>query len=84
MPPSLKTREGRTAVNDRRTDQQFSGFEGITQSETSTALCVNPAAVGFNDSGSELQSLFFGTAGSAFRAQRYLATGEKPSRISDW
>jgi hypothetical protein len=57
---------GTTAVNDRSTDQQFSGFEGITQSETSTALCVNQAAVGFNDSGSELQSFFFGTGGLSF------------------
>jgi len=46
-------------VNARGTDQDFSGFDGVTQSETSTAVCGNQVVVGFNDSGSELQTLTF-------------------------
>ncbi|HYL94086.1 MAG TPA: hypothetical protein VEW69_13125, partial [Alphaproteobacteria bacterium] len=53
-------------VNDRSTDLDFSGFDGVTQSETSTAMCGNQVVVGFNDSGSEFQTFFFGTGGLSF------------------
>src|SRR5580692_8715160 len=43
-------------VNDPSTDLDFSGFDGLTQSETSSAMCGNQVVVGFNDSGSELQT----------------------------
>ncbi|HYL92140.1 MAG TPA: hypothetical protein VEW69_03180, partial [Alphaproteobacteria bacterium] len=41
-------------------------FDGVTQSETSTAMCGNQVVVGFNDSGSEFQTFFFGTGGLSF------------------
>jgi hypothetical protein len=52
-----------SSVNDPSTDLDFSGFSGVTQSETHTAMCGNQVVVGFNDSGSLLQTLFFGTGG---------------------
>lgn len=57
---------GLAKVNDPSTDLDFSGFDGITQSETSTAMCGNQVVVGFNDSGSELQTLFSGPGGLSF------------------
>jgi len=57
---------GVVSVNDRSTDLDFSGFDGVTQSETSTAMCGNQVVVGFNDSGSEFQTFFFGTGGVSF------------------
>ena len=57
---------GLASVNDPSTDLDFSGFDGVTQSETSTAMCGNQVVVGFNDSGSELQTLFSGPGGLSF------------------
>jgi len=57
---------GLASVNDPSTDLDFSGFDGISQSETSTAMCGNQVVVGFNDSGSELQTLFSGPGGLSF------------------
>lgn len=54
------------AVSDPSTDLDFSSFLGFTQSETSTGLCGSNAVVGFNDSGSYVQTLFSGTGGIAF------------------
>ena len=48
------------------TDFVFSVLTGFTQSETSTAWCGNNVMVGFNDSGSLPESLFFGTGGLSF------------------
>jgi hypothetical protein len=53
-------------VNDPSTDLDFSGFDGLTQSETSSAMCGNQVVVGFNDSGSELQTFFSGPGGLSF------------------
>jgi hypothetical protein len=46
-------------------DFAFSILTGFTQSETSTAWCGNHVAVGFNDSGSLAESIFFGPRCSA-------------------
>ena len=55
-----------TPVSDPSTDFVFSVLAGFTQSETSTAWCGNNVMVGFNDSGSLPESLFFGTGGLSF------------------
>jgi hypothetical protein len=57
---------GVSTVSDSSTDLDLSGFAGFTQSETSTAWCGNSVVVGFNDSGSFLQTLVFGTGGLSF------------------
>jgi hypothetical protein len=57
---------GVVGVNDPGTDLDFSSYDGVTQSETHTAMCGNQVVVGFNDSGSLLQSFFFGTGGLSF------------------
>jgi hypothetical protein len=58
---------GVVSVNDPSTDLDFSGFDGVTQSETHTAQCGNQVVVGFNDSGSPFQgsSSFSGGAVSS-------------------
>ena len=55
-----------TPVSDPSTDFVFSVLAGFTQSETSTAWCGNNVMVGFNDSGSLPESLFFGPGGLSF------------------
>jgi hypothetical protein len=57
---------GVSSVSNPATDLDFSAFEGFTQSETSTAWCGNNVVVGFNDSGSFLQTVVNGTGGAAF------------------
>jgi len=57
---------GVSAVNDPSGDLDFSPFAGTTQSETHTAMCGNQVVVGFNDSGSFLQTFMFGTGGLSF------------------
>lgn len=57
---------GPTSVNDPSTDLFFSTLEGMTQSETSTAWCGSGVVVGFNDSGSFLETLLFGPGGLSF------------------
>lgn len=52
---------GVVSVNDRSTDLDFSGYDGITQSTSSTAMCGNQVVVGFNDYGSFMQT-FINTA----------------------
>lgn len=52
-------------VNDRSSDLDASAYAGFTQSETSTARCGNQVVVGFNDSGSIVESAFFG-GGTSF------------------
>ena len=52
-------------VNDRSTDLDASAYAFFTQSETSTARCGNQVVVGFNDSGSLLETAFF-NGGSSF------------------
>jgi hypothetical protein len=47
-------------VSDPGTDFAFSLQTGFTQSETSTAWCGSHIVVGFNDSGSIPESIFFG------------------------
>ncbi len=54
---------GVSSVSNPSTDLDFSAFEGFTQSETSTAWCGNNVVVGFNDTGSLLQTLLNGTGG---------------------
>jgi hypothetical protein len=58
-------RSGRIRVNDPRTDFTRSVVSGMTQSETSTAWCGPNVVVGFNDSGSILETLA-GTRGLSF------------------
>jgi hypothetical protein len=48
---------GVVAVSDPRTDLEFSSFAGFTQSETHSARCGDSVVVGFNDSGSLLETL---------------------------
>ena len=50
-------------VSNPSNDFAFSVQTGFTQSETSTAWCGNHVAVGFNDSGSIPESIFFGPGG---------------------
>lgn len=57
---------GPILVNDPGTDLLYSVLEGMTQSETSTAWCGSGVVVGFNDSGSFLESLLFGPGGISF------------------
>ena len=57
---------GVSTVSDNSTDLDLSGLAGFTQSETSTAWCGDSVVVGFNDSGSFLQTLVFGTGGISF------------------
>jgi hypothetical protein len=63
---SYSSSQGPIRVNDPSTDLLYSLFEGMTQSETSTAWCGSGVVVGFNDSGSLLESLFFGPGGISF------------------
>ena len=53
-------------VSDPSTDFAFSVVTGFTQSETSTAWCGDTVVVGFNDSGSLPESVFFGRGGLSF------------------
>ena len=62
---------GLSTVSDNSTDLDLSGLAGFTQSETSTAWCGNSVVVGFNDSGSFLQTLVFGTGGVSFSGAAY-------------
>ncbi len=57
---------GVSSVSDSSTDLDLSGLAGFTQSETSTAWCGDSVVVGFNDSGSFLQTLVYGTGGVSF------------------
>jgi hypothetical protein len=56
----------RTQVSNPATDFFLSQTAGFTQSETSTAWCGNIVVVGYNDSGSFLESFVFGTGGLSF------------------
>ncbi len=53
-------------VSDPSTDVFFSSFSGFTQSETSSAWCGDNVVIGFNDSGSFFESIFFGPGGLSF------------------
>jgi hypothetical protein len=63
-------------VNDRSHDLDFSAYALYTQSETSTARCGNQVVVGFNDSGSEFETLFF-IGGSSFSGAAVSSDGGK-------
>src|SRR5439155_4813369 len=58
-------------VSDPATDFSFSVMGGFTQSETSTAWCGPNAVVGFNDTGSILESLLFGPGGVSISGVAY-------------
>lgn len=49
---------GLAQVSSPTTDTDYASLGGFTQSETSTAWCGNNVVVGFNDSGSALESQF--------------------------
>jgi hypothetical protein len=55
-----------TQVSNPATDFVLSRTAGFTQSETSTAWCGNIVVVGYNDSGSFLETLVFGVGGLSF------------------
>jgi hypothetical protein len=59
-------RGGPVPVSNPATDFLLSVAGGFTQSETSTAWCGNNVAVGFNDSGSVIESAQFGPGGLSF------------------
>jgi hypothetical protein len=72
----------RIRVNDPSTDFTLSIVAGFTQSETSTAWCGNTVVVGFNDSGSILETLptprglsFNGVARSTNRGRSFTDLG---------
>src|SRR5262245_800803 len=72
----------RIRVNDPNTDFTRSIVAGFTQSETSTAWCGDTVVVGFNDSGSILETLptprglsFNGVARSTNRARSFTDVG---------
>lgn len=66
---------GLATVNSNKTDLDFSSFAGYTQSETSTARCGSQVVVGFNDSGSYLQTLLNGTGGVSFSGAAVSSNG---------
>jgi hypothetical protein len=53
-------------VSDPSVDVLYSGMEGFTQSTTSTAWCGSNVVVGYNDTGSYYDSLYYGPGGSSF------------------
>ena len=57
---------GVVRVNNPGRDFRFSPFVGYTQDETAIARCGDSVVVGFNDSGSILETLANGTAGISF------------------
>src|SRR5215467_9524422 len=59
-----------SVVNDPSTDLDFSLFDGLTQSETHTAMCGNQVVVGFNDTGSFLQTNGLSISGAAVSSDR--------------
>ena len=60
------TSTGPVKVNNNSDDLAFSSFLGFTQSETHTAKCGSNVVVGFNDSGSYIQTLVTTTGGVSF------------------
>ena len=68
-----------TTVNDRSHDLDFSAYALYTQSETSTARCGNQVVVGFNDSGSAFETLFF-NGGSSFSGAAVSSDGGRTFR----
>ena len=68
---------GIATVNDPSTDLDFSSYDGVTQSETHTAMCGNQVVVGFNDSGSLMQTIFFGSGGLSFSGAAVSSDGGK-------
>jgi hypothetical protein len=66
---------GLAGVNSNKTDLDLSSFAGYTQSETSTARCGSQVVVGFNDSGSYLQTLVNGTGGVSFSGAAVSSNG---------
>ncbi len=65
LAPSIAS-SGPIPVSDPSLDFVFSLSAGFTQSETSTAWCGSGVVAGFNDSGSEFESLLFGAGGISF------------------
>jgi hypothetical protein len=66
-------------VNDRSTDLDASAYAFFTQSETSTARCGNQVVVGFNDSGSLLETAFF-NGGASFSGAAVSSDGGRTFR----
>ncbi len=66
-------------VNDNSHDLDFSAYALYTQSETSTARCGNQVVVGFNDSGSEFETLF-STGGASFSGGAVSSDGGRTFR----
>jgi len=63
VPSGLLARGGAIPVSDPSNDFAFSVKLGFSQSETSTAWCGSHVVVGFNDTGSGPESIFFGPGG---------------------
>ena len=66
-------------VNDNSHDLDFSAYSLYTQSETSTARCGTQVVVGFNDSGSEFETLFF-NGGQSFSGAAVSSDGGRTFR----
>jgi hypothetical protein len=67
-------------VSNPSTDFLFSMMGGFTQSETSTAWCGNNVVIGFNDSGSFIESMLLGPGGSSLTGASVSASPRGPFR----
>ena len=90
LAPLVQASPGPVQVSNPATDFEFGPSGGFTQSETSTAWCGQNVVIGFNDSGSYLESLLanpglirgfsvIGYATSENQGQTYLDRGFLPS-----
>jgi hypothetical protein len=70
----LRGLQAHRLANDPLTDTQISRLAGMTQSETSVGWCGRNAAIGFNDSGSFLQTLLL-TTGNPSPSHSFSFTG---------
>ena len=74
-------------VSDPGTDMNYGGLAGFVQSETSTAWCSPNVVVGFNDSGSQLESNFLsfnGVSRSTNNGTRFTDLGYLPVTSFDY
>jgi len=80
--PAIPTTAGPVPVSNPETDFLFGPAGAFTQSETSTALCGRHVVVGFNDSGSVLESLF-ATKGNNLSFNGFGVSGNRGLNFTD-